>query len=104
MKNPITEAILDKITADMRFASEAIDRIREKGYTETFTLIAGKLICTATGQQFTIHDFRVEEIYRFNDTTGLLTDYYIYVLHEHGGEVRGIFAADLTGNTTRPFI
>lgn len=70
--------------------SEAIDQLRQKGYTIDFNLQENCLVCQSG--KFNADEFEVEEIYRYEGNTDPADEAVVYGIHSASG-IKGVLVA-----------
>jgi hypothetical protein len=69
---------------------EAIDGLRERGYTVDFNLAFDKLICKRTNACLNPSEFEIEEVYRFEGDTNPSDEDVVYAVESKDGKLKGV--------------
>jgi hypothetical protein len=66
--------------------AEAVNGLKQRGYTIDFNLEADKICCTNTPLSLTPADFEITEFYRFEGNSDPADEAVVYAIESKGGQ------------------
>lgn len=69
---------------------EAINGLKQRGYTVDFNLAFDKLICNKTNACLNPDEFEIEEVYRFEGDTNPSDEDVVYAVESKDGKLKGV--------------
>jgi hypothetical protein len=94
-----TDYLFNEIVTALHPATVVIDRLRYKGYDKNFTFHLTDWLCLESLVNYTNHEIRIDEIYRFEDASGILNGIYIMAVRHRSKNIKGISMIDLPEGT-----
>ncbi|MEO6220196.1 MAG: hypothetical protein ABIO81_07195 [Ginsengibacter sp.] len=73
--------------------SQALDSLKERGYTTDFNIAFDKLICTATKKCLNPHEFEITEVYRFEGETDPSDEAVVYAVASKDEKMKGVIVS-----------
>ncbi|MBS1744517.1 MAG: phosphoribosylpyrophosphate synthetase [Bacteroidetes bacterium] len=71
---------------------EAINGLRERGYTMDFNLAFDALSCQQNGVCLNPTDFEIDEVYRFEGDTNPSDEDVVYAIESKDGKLKGVLS------------
>ncbi|MBL0182834.1 MAG: phosphoribosylpyrophosphate synthetase [Chitinophagaceae bacterium] len=71
---------------------EALDGLKEKGYTINFNLAFDKLICSENKTILNPDEFEITEVHRFEGDTNPGDEDVVYAVESKTGNLKGVFS------------
>lgn len=84
--------------------SEAVNGLKQRGFTIDFNIEAEKLVCKKTPVALAPNEFEITEVYRFEGDTDPADEAVVYAIESKHGKSKGILVnaygpdADSTSN------
>lgn len=69
---------------------EALNGLKEKGYTTNFNLAFDKLICPDDNTCLNPNDFEITGVYRFEGATNPADEDVVYAIESRSGTIKGV--------------
>ena len=77
--------------------SEAVNGLKQRGYTIDFNIVAGKLVCEHTPVSLSPAEFEISAVYRFEGNTDPADEAVVYAIeskHGHRGLLVNAYGPD----------
>lgn len=69
--------------------SNALNRLKARGYTKDFNIAFDKLICSETKECLNPHEFEITEVYRFEGESNPSDEAVVYAVESKDGKMKG---------------
>jgi hypothetical protein len=66
--------------------TEAVNGLRQRGYSIDFNLEADRIVCNQTPLSLTPSDFEITEVYRFEGDSDPADEAIVYAIESKGGQ------------------
>ena len=71
---------------------EALNGLKERGYTTNFNIAFDKLICSEKKHVLNPDEFEITEVYRFEGDTNPGDEDVVYAVESKKGDIKGVFS------------
>ncbi|HMU73601.1 MAG TPA: phosphoribosylpyrophosphate synthetase [Ferruginibacter sp.] len=71
---------------------EALNGLKERGYTTNFNIAFDKLICSEKKHVLNPDEFEITEVYRFEGDTNPGDEDVVYAVESKNGDIKGVFS------------
>ncbi|MBL7695343.1 MAG: phosphoribosylpyrophosphate synthetase [Ferruginibacter sp.] len=71
---------------------EALNGLKERGYTTNFNIAFEKLICSEKKHVLNPDEFEITEVYRFEGDTNPGDEDVVYAVESKNGDIKGVFS------------
>ena len=71
---------------------EALNGLKESGYTTNFNTAFDKLICSEKKHVLNPDEFEITEVYRFEGDTNPGDEDVVYAVESKNGDIKGVFS------------
>ena len=71
---------------------EALNGLKESGYTTNFNIAFDKLICSEKKHVLNPDEFEITEVYRFEGDTNPGDEDVVYAVESKNGDIKGVFS------------
>ena len=71
---------------------EALNGMKERGYTTNFNIAFDKLICSEKKHVLNPDEFEITEVYRFEGDTNPGDEDVVYAVESKKGDIKGVFS------------
>ncbi len=71
---------------------EALNGLKERGYTTNFNIAFDKLICSEKKHVLNPDEFDITEVYRFEGDTNPGDEDVVYAVESKKGDIKGVFS------------
>ena len=71
---------------------EALNGLKERGYTTNFNIAFDKLICSEKKHVLNPDEFEITEVYRFEGDTNPGDEDVVYEVESKKGDMKGVFS------------
>lgn len=78
---------------------EAINALRQQGYTEDFNLMQAALFCSGKNLNLSHDEFVVDKFFRFEGQTDPADESILYAISAHPHEIKGILVSGFSSSS-----
>ncbi len=71
---------------------EALNGLKERGYTTNFNIAFDRLICSEKKHVLNPDEFEITEVYRFEGDTNPGDEDVVYAVESKKGDIKGVFS------------
>ena len=71
---------------------EALNGLKERGYTTNFNIAFDRLICSEKKHFLNPDEFEITEVYRFEGDTNPGDEDVVYAVESKNGDIKGVFS------------
>ena len=73
--------------------TEAINGLRERGYSLDFNIAFDKITCTTDGRCLNPNEFEITEVHRFEGDTNPADEDVVYAVESKDGKIKGVITS-----------